>query len=124
MFRGARRPVQAQPVDRHVLLGATGLQCGDLRRRRRAAAVRSHVLEDLRPPLREVLDHRPRHTAHIRHALLDRVPGKAEALGQLAPQHRLIQAAGGLGLAVEMAAIERRPAPVRPAREIPHETCV
>ena len=76
------------------------------------------MLEDLRTPVREVLDHPARHAGDVRSPALDRIPPDLQTLTQLRPERRLIQVARGLGMAVEHAAVERRPAPVRGLRRV------
>ena len=51
-------------------------------------------------------------------AVHDRTPPHTEPMGQLEPQVRLIQIAGGLGMQVEVTAVERRPPAIRPPRHV------
>jgi hypothetical protein len=108
-------------VERDVLLGLAGVERGHLRRGGAALPALGHAVEDLAPPLREVLDDLPRDAVDVGDAVLDRLPGQAQSLRELLPQHGLIEEAGGAGLPVEVAAIQRRPAPVRSSREVPRD---
>lgn len=77
-----------------------------------------HVLEDLRPSLREVVDHAARHHRHVRDAVLHRLPLKPEPVGQLTTERRLVEKPGRLGVPVEVPGVERGPALIRALGQI------
>lgn len=107
-------PVLPQPIQRNrVVLAAARLERRDLGRASRALAAIGHMLEDLRPPPREVLDDPTRDANEVRRPALDGEPPHAKPLGQLRAQRRVVEVARGLRVPVERAAVERGPAPVR-----------
>jgi hypothetical protein len=115
----AGAPLLAQPIDRDaVLLAPARLERRHLRGPRRPLAARRHVLEDLGPPLREVLDDRTRHADDVRGSALGHMPAQTQPLRQLGPQRRLVQVARGLRMPVEQAPIESRPAAVGTLRRV------
>src|SRR5437763_16956970 len=99
-----------------VVLGAPRLQRCDLCRARGALAALGHVLDDLRAPLREVLDHLPRHPDEVGDTVLDRLPAHTELVAQPPPELRLIQVPRSLRVAVQGTAVQRSPALVRALR--------
>jgi hypothetical protein len=70
--------------------------------------VAGDVLQDLSAAPGVVLDHRPRHTPYIGRPLGHGLPPEAQALGQLAAQHRLVQVARRFGLAIEVSTVQGR----------------
>ena len=91
---GARAPLLTKPTDRHVPLRSPSLQRRDLRGASRPLATLSHVLKDLAAPLREVLDHAPRHHVEIGDSVQDRPPLKPQPFRDLPPQRHLVQVIG------------------------------
>lgn len=70
------------------------------------------------PVAGRMLDHTTRHADEVRRPALDRMPAHAKPLGQLRAQRRLVEVVGGLRVAVQRAAIERGPGPVRALRDV------
>src|SRR4051794_25876574 len=54
-------------------------------------------------------------------AVVHGTPLDAEAPHEFAPKRRLVEIAAGLGVRVELAPVERRPAPIRAARDVRDE---
>jgi hypothetical protein len=111
--RGARSPLlaQARPVD-VLALGAVGVQGGDLGGAPRVSTGLGEALDDLGPALREVLEDPIVDAADLRDALLRRLPLQTQRLGEPTPQRGLIEVAGGPGVRVQGAPVERGDAPL------------
>jgi hypothetical protein len=77
-----------------------------LRGRGGALAARCHVLEDLGAATGEVLDQLSRDAEDVGRPVGDRRPAHTEAFGEVGAQRGLVEVAGGLGLAVEVATVE------------------
>ena len=75
-------------------------------------------LDDLLAPAREHGQHLGGQRSQVGGALAHRPPLQPEPIAHLGAQVRLVEVAGGLGVLVEMAAVERGPAAVRAARDV------
>jgi len=76
-----RAPLGPESVDGDVeVLAPPGFERRHLRRARRGLTARSHQLQDLRAPPREVLDHPTRNALEIGGAVLDGLPPQPEVL--------------------------------------------
>ena len=118
---GHRAPLQHELSEVDLLLLRTRLERRLLRRPRRIRAPLGHRLDDLRAPLGEVIDHRPRDPLDLRRAISDRVPLDPQVLRQPRSQLGLIEAASGLGLLEQGRTVERDIAPVlAPLGEVRH----
>ena len=101
-----------------VVLRLAGIQGGDLRGPGRRCTALGERGFDLDPPRRKRSQHWFGDAVDVGDAVHDWTPRHPEALGHLGPQVRLVQVAGGLGVEVEVAAVEGRPAAVRPLRHV------
>ena len=114
---GAREPVGALIVGIDaVVLRVTSAVGGDFCRRGRAEAALGHRRDDLRPPLGEVLDHRPADSLDVGVAVSDRLPLQAELAGEGGAERGLVDVAGRFRVQPEGRAALRRgeaePAPI------------
>ena len=98
-------------VELHLLRN-TRVQRRDLRRLGGGLTALGEPGQDLTPALGEVLDHRTWDAGDVGGAVDHRGPGDAEPAGELITQMGLVEVAGGLGLPIQLPAIQRAPAPV------------
>ncbi len=116
---GLGLPALAQLGLRDVLaLGQTGLECRRLRSLGRGGAVALDGSDDLLATVRKGLAETTRHAGHIGVALGDLLEQQPELAGQLIAKDRLVDEAGGAGMAIEVTPIEGGPAPVGPLGQI------
>ena len=95
-----------------------GFEHRELRSPRRADPALGHLGLDLVAPSREAFEHRGGDAVDVGDAVDNRCPGNAEATGELGPELRLVEIAGGLGVQVEVPRVECSPTAVRAARRV------
>src|SRR5439155_11934424 len=104
-----------------MALGPAGVEGGHLRGPGRVLAPLVEALLDLGPALREQPQHLGGDPSYIGDAVADRSPLQAEVAGEGVAEMGLVEVTGGLGLDIQGAAVERRPASVWPEGEIGHQ---
>ena len=119
---GALAPLGHELLGRDpVVLAPARVERGDLRRSgaRRAAALELRL--DVGAAAAERAERFRRHAGDVRDPVADRAPLDAQLARELGAQPSLVEVAGGLGVRVEPAAVERRPAPIGAEREVGDE---
>ena len=119
---GALAPLGHELLGRDpVVLAPARVERGDLRRSgaRRAAALELGL--DVGAAAAERAERLRRHAGDVRDPVADRAPLDAQLARELGAQPSLVEVAGGLGVRVQPAAVERRPAPIRAEREVGDE---
>ena len=121
-FAGAPPPFGHELLGRDaVVLRATRLERGDLCCGGARSAVSFELCIDLGAPAAERAQHGRRHTGDVGDPVANRRPLDAQLARELAPQPRLVEVTGGLGVGVDAPPVKRRPLPVGAEREIRDE---
>ena len=110
VFGGAGAPVLAQPDQVDVLLAVAGVERGDLASPEAARAALVHVLDHLRSPGRELVDHLAGDALQVGEPFVRRFPLDPESARELAAEVGLVEVAGGEPVGLEdRLAVERPP---------------
>ena len=105
-----------------VLLGLAGVEGGDLRAGLGVHAELVHPAFDLDAAAGERAQHRLGDAGELGQAVVADRPLQAE-VAQLVAEHGLVEAAGGLGLQVQLPPVERGPAAVGAAGQVRDQRC-